>query len=154
MVYRVIAGVVGAALAVGILMFLLTPGDRISAEDEIRTTLNNAATAYSAGKMWEVMSVLSPTYKDGTGMTRDQTAALLTRYRAETPASRAFIEKMTIAVTGGEAEVPLTVNVQDGAGTRHFDFTAHLRREKDTVFGFVPVQRWKVYRMDGLPDVE
>jgi hypothetical protein len=119
---------------------------------QIQSALSDAATSYNTGRVWDALSIVSSEYKDNTGLTRDQLTALISRYRVEAPDALVTIEKADVQITGDEAVIPMEVSIS-GPAVRRYSVTLHMKRENVTAYGVIPVKRWRVFRVENMPEM-
>lgn len=156
--YKKIAALLLAAVVIllAIFVFQTAKPSALPPERQIASTLAAAAVDYNTGNVWRAFRILSPDYKDSTGLTADQLRTLVTRARVEAPDQVVTIQQMEPRVEGETASVPLTVRLGQpatGAG-REYTVTLRMARESTTAYGVIPVKRWRVTYVENMPDFE
>jgi hypothetical protein len=125
-----------------------------SDEVQVRAVILTAAAAMSEGRASNAMSVVSPDYKDSTGMNYDRLNILARRAATNHKYWTATVRHLAESVRGDQASVELTlaVNSEEGSNARNVQLGIVLRRESVSVWGVIPTQRWRVMSVSGIPE--
>ena len=125
-----------------------------SAPGQIRAAILDAFQAANQGRVSEAMGVISPDYKDSTGLNRDRLWILLRRAADNKRSWTVTARKITPTATACEANVDViaSVTVDGEAAPRILPLTLSMRLEDMHIWGVIPTQRWRIVSTGGLPE--
>jgi len=120
---------------------------------QIRGALVDAVDALRHGRAGDAMRVVSPEYKDSTGMNYARLRLLARQAARNRDMWDATVESVEPVVTGDTAQVSVTVAIRQTSGGGVTRDTMQLRMEKDPVYAWLilPTERWRVTGADHLP---
>jgi hypothetical protein len=120
---------------------------------QIRGAIVDAADALQQGRAGDAMRVVSPDYKDSTGMNYARLRLLARQAARNRDMWSATVQNVQPVVNGGEADVQVTVVVRraDGGGATTDTLQVHMRKEPVHAWLIIPTTRWRVTSVDHLP---
>ena len=121
---------------------------------QIRAAILDAFQAANQGRVSEAMGIVSPDYKDSTGLTRDRLWILLRRAADNKQSWTVTARKIvpTAAAREASVEVIASVTIDGEAAPRILPLTLSMRLEDTHIWGVIPTQRWRIVSTGGLPD--
>lgn len=120
---------------------------------QIRGAIVDAVDALRHGRAGDAMRVVSPEYKDSTGMNYTRLRLLARQAAINRNMWSARVDSVDPVVTGDTADVSVSVAIGDGQGIGMRADTIQLRMRKDPVYAWLvfPTERWRVTSADHIP---
>jgi hypothetical protein len=144
----------GLALAAAVLYFWGSRAVQPVGTDsgQIRGAIVDAADALQQGRAGDAMRIISPDYKDSTGMNYARLRLLARQAALNRDMWSATVQNVQPRVNGGEADVEVTVVVRPADGGATTDtMRVHMRKERVHAWLVIPTTRWRVTSVDHLP---
>jgi hypothetical protein len=120
---------------------------------QIRGAIVDAVDALQHGRAGDAMRVVSPDFKDSTGMNYARLRLLARQAARNRDMWNATVQSVEPLVNGDTAQVSVTVVIGQEKGGGTTTDTMQLRMHKDPVYAWLvfPTERWRVTGADHLP---
>jgi hypothetical protein len=120
---------------------------------QIRGAIVDAVDALKHGRAGDAMRVVSPEYKDSTGLNYTRLRLLARQAAVNREMWTATVQSVNPMVTGNTARVSVTVAIGHPQGGGATTDTIQLQMRKDPVYAWLifPTERWRVTSADHLP---
>jgi hypothetical protein len=122
-------------------------------ERQIQGEIHDAVTAFNHDDLNTALRVISPDYKDSSGMNKDRLRLMARQAGGRVDATLILKQLVEVRLDGDEAEVPAIFSVRIAGSPRvdEYNLTLHMRNEEVHAYGFLPTTRWRIVRIEGLP---